>query len=48
MQSLSLLTPLLAGAAMKIGYDAMLYAAFHRTPPPEEREDRGGSISSCS
>jgi hypothetical protein len=28
--------PFLAGAAMKIAYDLMLYAAFRRLRPPEE------------
>ncbi len=37
MQSLSLLTPLLVGAAMKVGYDVMLYVSFRGTRPPEER-----------
>jgi predicted MFS family arabinose efflux permease len=37
MQGLSLLTPLLVGAAMKIGYDVMLYLGFRGTVPPEER-----------
>jgi MFS family permease len=37
MQGLSLLTPLLVGAAMKIGYDVMLYFGFRGTVPPEER-----------
>ncbi len=29
--------PLLVGAGMKIAYDLMLWAAFRRAPPPEER-----------
>jgi MFS family permease len=37
MQGLSLGTPLLVGAAMKLAYDALLYAAFRDTVPPEER-----------
>jgi hypothetical protein len=28
--------PFLAGAAMKIAYDLMLYASFRRLRPPEE------------
>jgi MFS family permease len=36
MQGVSLLAPLILGAAMKIGYDGMLYAAFRRIRPPEE------------
>jgi hypothetical protein len=28
--------PLLAGAALKISYDILLYAAFRRVRPPEE------------
>ena len=33
----SLLLPLVLGAAMKLAYDALLYVAFRRRPPPEER-----------
>jgi MFS family permease len=33
----SLGTPLFVGAAMKIAYDLLLYAAFRRHQPPEER-----------
>ncbi len=40
MQSLSLLTPLLAGAAMKVSYDVMLYRTFRGTAPPEEKVAR--------
>jgi MFS family permease len=36
MQSVSLHTPLLIGAAMKIVYDALLFVAFRRMRPPEE------------
>ncbi|MGH9750217.1 MAG: MFS transporter [Candidatus Polarisedimenticolia bacterium] len=36
MQSVSLHTPLLIGAAMKIVYDALLFTAFRRMRPPEE------------
>jgi MFS family permease len=36
MQGTSLATPLFIGAAMKIGYDILLYAAFRRLKPPEE------------
>ncbi len=39
MKGLSLATPLLVGAGMKIGYDLLLYAAFRTHKPPEERED---------
>ena len=28
---------LVVGAAMKLAYDAMLYASFRGLPPPEER-----------
>jgi MFS family permease len=31
--------PLLVGASMKIGYDLLLYAAFRKHKPPEERRD---------
>lgn len=37
MRGTSLATPLVVGAAMKIGYDLLLYAAFRRHRPPEER-----------
>jgi MFS family permease len=33
----SLVPPLVIGAALKIGYDVLLYVAFHRVRPPEER-----------
>ncbi|MGH7857715.1 MAG: MFS transporter, partial [Candidatus Binatia bacterium] len=36
MQDVSLATPLVVGAAMKIVYDVLLYAAFRREKPPEE------------
>ena len=36
MQSASLITPLVAGAAMKIGYDLLLWRAFRSVRPPEE------------
>ena len=32
----SLAAPLFAGAALKIGYDLALFAAFRRIRPPEE------------
>ena len=37
MQGVSLMAPLIIGAGMKIGYDVLLYRAFHHLPPPEER-----------
>ncbi len=36
----ALAAPLLAGAGLKIAYDLLLYAAFRRGPPPEERAAR--------
>lgn len=36
MQSISLLTPLLVAAAMKITYDILLYVSFKQIKPPEE------------
>ncbi len=36
MQGVSLATPLLIGAVMKIAYDVLLYRAFRRTRAPEE------------
>ena len=36
MQGIALMTPLLVGAAMKIGYDILLYIAFRAVKPPEE------------
>ncbi|MGH6611711.1 MAG: MFS transporter, partial [Burkholderiaceae bacterium] len=38
MQNLALATPLFIGAAMKITYDVLLYRAFRRVRPPEERD----------
>jgi MFS family permease len=37
MQAVSLGSPLLVGAGMKIGYDLMLWRAFRKLKPPEER-----------
>ncbi len=37
MQHVSLMTPLVAGAAMKLLYDVLLYRAFRAVRPPEER-----------
>jgi MFS family permease len=37
MQSASIMTPLVVGAAMKIGYDLLLWNAFRGVKPPEER-----------
>jgi hypothetical protein len=39
MGGLSLAFPLYIGAAMKIGYDLLLFAAFRRLKPPEERHN---------
>lgn len=36
MQHVAFSGPLLVGGGMKIGYDALLYRAFHRLKPPEE------------
>lgn len=36
MGSLSLSAPLVIGPSLKIGYDLLLYRAFHRIKPPEE------------
>jgi hypothetical protein len=36
MAGFSMATPLFVGAAMKIGYDFLLFAAFRRLRPPEE------------
>lgn len=36
MQTLSLGMPLVVGAAMKIGYDGLLWGAFRKIRPPEE------------
>ena len=36
MGGLSLAAPVYVGAAMKIGYDVLLYRAFRREKPPEE------------
>jgi MFS family permease len=37
MRVLSIGAPLIVGAAMKIAYDVLLYAAFRKQRPPEER-----------
>jgi predicted MFS family arabinose efflux permease len=37
MRGLSLGAPLFIGAAMKITYDVLLYVAFRKLQPPEER-----------
>ncbi len=37
MQGVALMTPLLVGSAMKIAYDGLLYLAFRKLKPPEER-----------
>jgi hypothetical protein len=37
MSGVALGAPLFLGASMKIGYDLLLYAAFRRHRPPEER-----------
>jgi MFS family permease len=36
MQSASIMTPLVVGAGMKIGYDLLLWKAFRSVKPPEE------------
>jgi hypothetical protein len=41
MAGASLGAPLIAGAALKLLYDGLLYAAFRRLPPPEERPASG-------
>ncbi len=38
MEGISLVTPLLIGAGLKILYDVLLYVAFRRLKPPEERQ----------
>jgi hypothetical protein len=37
MQGVSLGVPLMIGAGMKIAYDIMLYGAFMKIRPPEEK-----------
>lgn len=37
MEHLSLITPLVVGAGMKIAYDLLLYSSFRRLRPPEEQ-----------
>jgi predicted MFS family arabinose efflux permease len=39
MQGLSLASPLVIAAGMKIGYDVLLYFAFRNQKPPEERAE---------
>jgi len=46
MQRLSLGTPLAIGATVKITYDVLLYRAFRKLPPPEERGERALTASS--
>lgn len=41
MQGVALATPLLVGAAMKIGYDLLLWKAFRNLKPPEELNSIG-------
>jgi MFS family permease len=36
MRDVALTTPLLAGAALKLAYDALLFVSFRHTVPPEE------------
>ena len=38
MQGLSLAAPLVTASAMKITYDVLLWRAFRKLPPPEERK----------
>jgi MFS family permease len=38
MEGISLVTPLFIGAGLKILYDVLLYVAFRRLKPPEERQ----------
>jgi hypothetical protein len=38
MQGISLVTPLIIGAALKVLYDVMLYVSFRKVKPPEELE----------
>jgi MFS family permease len=45
MARVSLLTPLVVAAVMKVGYDVLLYLAFRRTSAPEE--SRPASPSRC-
>jgi MFS family permease len=45
MSGASPAAPLLVGAGMKIVYDALLYAAFRRRRPPEERA--GSDATAC-
>jgi MFS family permease len=40
MRGFSLMTPLVIGSGMKVAYDLLLFAAFRRIKPPEERDDR--------
>ena len=37
MQGLAMSAPLVIGAGLKIGYDVLLYVAFRKVRPPEER-----------
>jgi hypothetical protein len=37
MEDVSLVVPLVVGAAMKVAYDLLLWRAFRNVRPPEER-----------
>ncbi len=45
MQGVALWSPLVAGAALKIVYDILLYRGFRRIKPPEEQPDPGGGAT---
>ena len=45
MQSWSLAAPLYLGAGLKIAYDTLIYRAFRRLEPPEERQASSSTIS---
>ncbi len=46
LQGAPLAAPFLAGAGLKIAYDGLLFAAFRKLKPPEERDNsRTGGIS---
>jgi MFS family permease len=45
MQGMSMTTPLVIGAAMKIGYDLALWYAFRHQRPPEESQGAAESVA---
>jgi predicted MFS family arabinose efflux permease len=47
MQGMSMTTPLVIGAAMKVGYDLALWYAFRHQRPPEESQGAAESVAAA-